>query len=88
MWLWTATYVKSLTVLDIEDLTREAYMNSKLKVEAKRKVTKEPKKANGDRGGSHLFNGCGIMMRSYEGRVRYDGTTRTGEGMEQVTFST
>ena len=67
MWLWTATYVKSLTVLDIEDLTREAYANLKLKVEAKRKVMKEPKKENGDRGGSRLLDGCGIMMRPYEG---------------------
>ena len=75
-------------VLDIGYLAREAYANSKLKVEAKMKVTKEPKKANGDRGGSHLFNGCGIMMRSYEGRVRYDSTMTMGEGMEQVTFST
>ena len=32
-------------VFDIEDLTKEAYANLKLKVEAKRKVTKEPKKA-------------------------------------------
>ena len=75
-------------VLDIEDLTREAYMNSKLKVEAKRKVMKEPKKENGDRGGSRLLDGCGIMMRPYKGQVQYDSTTTTGEGMEQVTFST
>ena len=75
-------------VLDIEDLTREAYMNSKLKVEAKRKVMKEPKKENGDQGGSLLPDGCRIMIRPYEVRVWYEDTTKTGEGMEQVTFST
>ena len=36
---------KSLAVLDIEALAREAYESSKLKVQAERKVTKEPKKA-------------------------------------------
>ena len=35
-------------VLDIGYLAREAYVNSKLKVEAKMKVTKQPKKANED----------------------------------------
>mgnify|MGYP000294139890 CR=1 FL=1 len=58
---------RSVAVLDIKALVREAYKSSKLKVEAERKVKKEPTEANGDRGGSHLLDGCRIMMRSCEG---------------------
>ena len=46
---------------------REVYESSKLKDQNERKVMKEPTEANGDRGGSHLLDGCRIMMRSCEG---------------------
>ena len=87
MWLWTATYVKKLEAEKF-DGTRHRRLSEGGVRELKVKSQMEPKKANGDREGSSLLDGCRIMMRPYEGRAQYDGTTTTREGMEQVTFST
>ena len=85
MWLWTSIYVKNLHVEKFNNnrhrrLGEEVYVNSKLKVEAKRTVSKEPKKAHGDRGRSSILDECGIRMRPYgrwrqtsEGRSRDSG---------------
>ena len=90
MCLWTATYVKKVEAEKFDGTRHRTLgdVNLKLKVEAKRNVMKKSKKANGDQGGNRLHDGCGITMRPYEGWLQYDGTTRTGEAMEQVTFST